>query len=72
MEKHRVKFEVMGKFYQMEVEAATPYGAIAAVEAKIKDSFKVHATEEVTIKTELDALGKAIFGEGFNAKNIFK
>ena len=72
MEKHRVKFEVLGKFYQMQVEAQTPYGAIAAVEAKIKDSFKIHATEEVTIKTELDALGKVLFGEGFKAKDIFK
>ena len=36
MKKHRVKFEVLGKFYWMEVEATTPYGAIAAVEAIIR------------------------------------
>lgn len=30
MKKYKVKFEVLGKNFVTEVEAATPYGAIAA------------------------------------------
>lgn len=70
MTKYKVKFEVLGKNFMTEVEAETPYGAIASVEQKIKQSFKIHATD-TAIDSELDALGKVIFGEGWKTKPNF-
>jgi hypothetical protein len=71
MRKYKVKFEVLGKFYETTVEALTPYGAIAATEAKIKKTFSVHSTDEISDDSELDALGKVIFGEGWKTKPNF-
>ena len=71
MSKYKVKFEVLGKNFITEVEAETPYGAIASVEQKIKQSFKIHATDTATIESELDALGKVMFGEGWKSKPNF-